>query len=364
MRIFSWVFIILLGFLCESCLEPVVIPVKRSHSRLVVDGMITNEAGPHQVTLKFSQPADAVAKDAMPVTGAQVRIIENDQDVISLTETEPGLYLTDSAWIPAIGNIYQLRIRTNEQEYYSVPQKMMDPGNIDDLYVRFEEDGFTFGTDGAIKQDAINVYINGSNQAGTPLRWRFVGRFHARTFPELRIIDSPGGPIPNPPPCSGYINYFNELVKVGECTCCECYPFDYLDRLSITETSFKPDHTHREVLVAKIPARPLRFINRYYIEVEQFSVSDEVHAFWRMLKKLHESAGSIFQPNSVKVRGNMRSANSEKEVFGVFAVSGVVKATLFVDSTVFPYRLVPEILTEECDHVFSNATYDKPSFWP
>lgn len=365
MRLFSWLIIIPLFFLTKSCLEPVPISGRDSNRRVVVDGMITNVAGPHHVTLKFSQRTDAAAKDAVPIKNAKVIVTENGHTVQILTEHEPGIYVSDSTWRAVIGNTYQLRIETNDgKEYVSSSQQLMDPGTIDNLYVRFERDGLAYGTDGSSTQDAVNVYVDASNLAGLPLRWQFSGRFHAKTYPELRILDLPSGPVPNPPPCSGYINDGGELVQVGECTCCDCYPFDVVQKLSITETSYTTGHHHREVLVARIPARPLRFINKYHVEVEQFSVSEEVYSFWRLVKHLQESGGNIFQPNSVKVRGNIRAVSTDEEVLGIFAVSGVTKASMFLDATVYPYLIQPEVLAEECDQVFSNATYDKPSYWP
>lgn len=363
-RHFSWIlFIIVLTV--DSCIDPVEVDLRSSAQKIVVDGLITNEAGPHKVILRYSQDADMRASQAMPLTGVEVEIYEEGELVQQLTEREPGVYYTDNTWRGAIGKSYVLRFVTPADKVYeSVPQQLMHPGYLDSLYVRFKYDGILLGSSGSDTQDAIEVLIDARNAPGGTghFRWKFTGMFHAKTYPELRILDLPSGPIPNPPPCSGYIYELGELVKVGECTCCDCWPFDFNNTISISQGQFT-NQLYEEVLITRVPATSLRFINLYRIEMEQFSLSEEVYTFWRLAKALQEASGNIFQPNAVKVRGNIRAVDSNEDVVGIFAVSGVTRKTLFVDSLAIPYRIFPDIRADECTAIFGGALTEKPPFW-
>jgi Domain of unknown function (DUF4249) len=364
-RYFSWIlFIIVLTV--DSCIDPVDVELKSSIRKIVVDGSITNEPGPHKVILRYSQNADAKSTQAIPLTKAEVDIYEDDQVVQRMTEREPGVYYTDNAWRGTIGKTYTLRFVTpSDKVYESVPQVLNHPGYLDSLYARFKYDGILIGSSGSDTQDAIEVFVDSRNVPGGTghFRWKFTGMFHARTYPELKILDLPGGAIPNPPPCSGYIYELGELVKVGECTCCDCWPFDFNNTISISQGQFT-NQLYKEVMITRVPATSLRFINRYYIEMEQFSLSEEVHTFWRLVKALQEASGNIFQPNAVKVRGNIRAVDSDEDVVGIFAVSGVTRKKLFLDSLAIPYRIFPDIRADECTIIFGGALKEKPSFWP
>ncbi len=356
------------SLLTDSCIEPIDITAIPLNPRIVVDALVTNDEGPYVVKLRYSQDTDAKSKDALPVSGANVSIIEDDQNVQILTEVTTGNYHTDSSWQAQIGKTYQLRFVTEAgKKYFSDPQRMTSPGTIDNIYVRFDPGGITFGDDGSLLQDAINVYIDARSASGSSghLRWKFNGLFAARTYPELKFIELLSGVrIPDPPECSGYINFLDELVQVGECTCCECWPFDFNTSLSISEGQFTQPNVFKERLITKIPATSLRFINKYRIEVEQLSMTEEAYRFWKLVKVLQESGGSLFQPNAVKISGNVYSEDSDEVVLGLFAVSGVTRKNIFVDPSVVPYQLLPDERREECVTVFPNAFLEKPSYWP
>ncbi|HEY0740243.1 MAG TPA: DUF4249 domain-containing protein [Chryseosolibacter sp.] len=357
--------VIIIVAVTDSCIDPVDLDIKSSARKIVVDGAMTNEEGPHTIRLMYSQNAGRKSTDQIPLVNAIVSIYQDDDLVQQLTEREPGIYYTDEDWRGTIGRTYTLKFSTPSGENYeSIPQALKHPGSQDSVYVRYHRDAILLNPEGTRRQDAIDVLIDARHAQGVPgpFRWKFTGMFHAATYPHLKVINTPAGSSPNPPECSGYINYFGELVRVGECTCCECWPVDFNNTISISEGQFT-NQVYKDVLVTRVPATPLRFINRYYIEIEQFSLSEEVYTFWRLVKALQEAPGNIFQPNAIKVRGNMRAINSDEEVAGIFSVSGVVRKTLFVDSSVFPQQIDPEVVAEECLAVFPSAVTEKPAFW-
>jgi hypothetical protein len=120
-----------------------------------------------------------------------------------------------------------------------------------------------------------------------------------------------------------------------------------------------------KVEVAKLPVTAFRFHDKYYIDVEQLSISDAVYEFWKLAAAQQKGLGSLFQPNSVKVRGNVVCVDDPgKEVLGVFSVSAVTRKTLFLNASQVPFDIEPlPIIGEECYDVLSNGTLEKPPFW-
>jgi hypothetical protein len=87
---------------------------------LVVEGKITNEAGPHEVRL--SRPVFEMNGNPEPVTGARVTIADNRRVVQSLEEDlrRPGVYLTEPGFTAAVNRGYQLRIEFRDRTYTAV----------------------------------------------------------------------------------------------------------------------------------------------------------------------------------------------------------------------------------------------------
>lgn len=82
---------------------------------LVVEGLVTSENKQHFVKLSRNRGV-VVSGEPAKVSGAQITISDNIQSY-SLTEIEPGLYLTDSTFAGQVGTTYHLKIEVNGKVY-------------------------------------------------------------------------------------------------------------------------------------------------------------------------------------------------------------------------------------------------------
>jgi hypothetical protein len=174
-----------------------------------------------------------------------------------------------------------------------------------------------------------------------------------------------GIPIPDPLPCSGYINAKDQLVQVDDCSCCDCWVYEYNSRARVSQNQFVSNNQFKNVGVTRIPVDNWRFYRKYYVEVEQLSVSENVFEFWKRLAGQQQGTGSVFQPNAVKIQGNMRSvSHPDVEVFGIFAASAIVRRSMFIHRSNIP-RLIapPDTITFDCRFSFDNADNERPLFW-
>lgn len=77
---------------------------------LVVEGKITNEAGPHEI--RITMPVYEMNGTPEPVSGAEVEINDGATiHVLSEDPGRPGIYLTTSGFVGELNHYYQLRIR-------------------------------------------------------------------------------------------------------------------------------------------------------------------------------------------------------------------------------------------------------------
>jgi hypothetical protein len=364
----------LLFILLEGCVDPLKIELLPGTQKLVVDGLITNEPGPYEVKLSYSTSIDNALKKAVGVTGAAVWIYDNANHSEKLIEVSPGVYQTNKNGIAGVvGREYYVKITTKAgREYRSQSQRLTSAGEISTVGFEFQLDGLPGNTTGEYT-DAVKILVDakGVEKELNLLRWRWTTIYKVRSFPELRVNFPPSSsvPVPFPEPCSGYVADPSEqprgIRQVSECTCCICWAYNYSPTALISHNRIIDGLEFKKVDLGKIPVGTQEFYDKYYLNVEQLSVSEEVYNFWTLAEKQEAANGNLFQPNSIKVRGNIKSMNDpDEEVLGIFGVSGITRKELYISPAVVPYTLPPlDTIKQNCSGVLQNPSVLKPSFW-
>ena len=361
-----------LFLLSDACIDPLVVKLPPHAASLVVDGLITDAPGPYQVKLFYANLDTATLKRPKFEGGATVWIIDDSGQSELLTEvdTAKGTYQTSTAGIRGqIGKSYYLKIVTKDQtEYQSKPQILSPAGEIDRLYVEYKRNAASV-LHGKKLVDAFSILVDAHGPPEGPnfFRWRWKGTYKGITFPMLRTIPNTWPPVPDPEVCSGYITDGVFIFKRRECTCCICWTNEIGSNAVVSDNSFFGDQAFSRVEVARLPITFQRFFEKYYIEVEQSSVSKEVYNFWKLAQAQQRGTNNLFQPNTVKVKGNMICVTDpDKELLGVFSVSAITKKTLFIKKEevllpIPPLDTIPYNCIESLQG--TGTTTKKPDFW-
>lgn len=345
-------------FIAWGCVEVYRIPELQHVPRLVVDGLITTEAGPHTVTLTLTQPLSNTYENRQFVSGAQIQVVTTD-DTLYLAEITPGKYETPTGWQAETGKSYTLHIELPDgRKYRSETQEIYPAGSIDALNTVFEFNSIN-SLDPALPQHSFGVFIDARAMPGTPglLRWRWKGIYKIESDPANKQSFDPDCMcmVPDPPPCA------------MDCSCCECWITDYGASAMVSNNQFVSDNTFRNRLVGRVTVDSWRFANKYYVEVEQLSLSPAVYSFWKRVEAQQQSVSNIFQPNVIRIRGNInRVDDPAEEVFGIIAFSDIVRRFRFIEKTEVPFILpLPPLIAEDCRLIFRNkpSTTEKPPFW-
>jgi hypothetical protein len=367
----------LLWLLADACVDRIDLPVISSEPVLVVDGLLTDRPGPHTVKLLLAFSARDTLRFPTYVRGATVTIEDDAGNVEPLPEDAAFMYNTSADFRGVVGRKYRLSIVTKEgNNYESAWEELFPSGELANISFEFRDDVINKDSPTA-PHDQFAISVNGKGVTDYPnlYRWRWKGTYEFRTYPELhkKLVPNPASPtgydeVPDPLPCSGFsFNPVTGVVSQGrECICCNCWATEYGTEGRVSKNESVMDMTFNDVFVTNITVDAWRFYQKYYIEIDQMSVSENVYQFWKLVEAQQSGAGNIFQPNVVRVKGNVTSLTDPGEtVLGIFSVSALSTKGIFIDR----YQDIPgvapnnEIRTVDCRTFRSDATNEKPPFW-
>lgn len=360
------VVVIVLFFLLGGCVEPYPVPTQKITPKLVVDGLITDEPGPHTVTLVMSATLTDDPFNFSYVGGAQLTIRDDLGTIIQLLESTPGIYkTTPGTWHATLGRSYSLKIvLTDGRAYESETQLLYPAGEIIHLTPQFMENSINHN-DPAKPQDSFGMYMDAAGVDKSPnlYRWRWIGIYEVLSFPELhqKVISTPfGGTLAaDPLPCSAV------FAPDGLCTCCSCWVSEYSSVAKVSNNQFVSDNQFNSVFLDKIPVDRRRFYKKYHFEVQQVSLSESVYSFWKLVSAQQSGANNIFQPNAIKIRGNVNSTtNANEEVFGVVAFSSITRKSVELTQFDVPAKVqYIDSVKNDCRTLEKYSSNIKPPFW-
>ena len=157
-------------FLFSSCQKTVKLDLNTIPPQIVIEGEVTNAAGPYAVTI--GQSVNFYADNTFPaVSGAVVKISDNLGITDSLTETSPGTYSTHILQGKP-GNTYTLSVSALNQQYSST-STMPAPVALDSI---------TFGHTTRFKKDKVDAIANFQDPAGIKNYYQFIEHINGHLF--------------------------------------------------------------------------------------------------------------------------------------------------------------------------------------
>lgn len=362
-RFLFWILVIF-----SACVDPLQISIPDEDRRIVVDGLITNEPGPYHVKLFYTNKISTSRLQPFESVSGALVIIKNDLgQVFTLTEVSAGMYESDPDELTGeIGRSYHVVIQTpDEKVYESIPQLLTNPGEITDVDLIFTPASLPGFSESILDALEISIDSKGVSGGNNLFRWRWKTIHKVRSYPELETRSTPGGEIPNPEPCSGHVRRGMGTEQVGECTCCFCWSYDYSEQARVSKNQFVNANTFLNESIGLIPVTSMHFFDKYHLEVQQLSLSEEAYDFWDLVEKQQNGNADLFQPNAIKIRGNIyRVGDPNEEALGFFGVSGVASKSMYISEEEVPYTFGDiEIIRYSCLAYFTNATNQQPVFW-
>jgi hypothetical protein len=153
-----------------SCKKTVVLDLNNAAPQIVIQGEVTDSAGPY--TISINQSTNFYADNIFPaVEGAVVKINDNNGVVDSLTETSPGVYSTHVLQgVP--GNTYTLSVFAHNINYTATSTMPM-PVALDSV---------DFKTTSGFGQKRISAVVNFQDPAGIKNYYQFIEYINGKQF--------------------------------------------------------------------------------------------------------------------------------------------------------------------------------------
>ena len=303
---------LLLFFLMMACIDPFDPVDLASPNMLVVEGVLSSQLKKHQIYI--SRTTAINDRRVEHEQGATVTISDDEGEVISLTESSPGIYETPE-FAAESGRSYTLHIVTaDDSEYASRAELFVDGPEISDVYAKYIDN-----PNGEGKGVQVSLDTEDPTNQSHFYRWNYV---------ETYQVIAPFG--------SNYVWTGGTNLEWRYDRIDTCYVTDTLRNILLMNT----EHLEQ----TKISKLPIRYIDefdnifrrRYSILVQQYSLSAEAYRYWDNLRITSEQQGSLSDRQPGSLAGNMFSvSNPDEIVIGYFEAGQVSEKRIFFSAITF-----------------------------
>jgi hypothetical protein len=290
----------------------------------VVEGLITDQPGSHTVKISRSIPLGGEA-EFEPVTNCNVWISDDYNNNYQLTEATMGTYLTCQDFRGEAGRKYSLNVEIMKKRtipritwvvvhtLISLPVEMYPVPDIDSLYYEkvelMTQDGFRFPGQGC------HVYLNTSDPGAACKYYRW-------DYTETWKVLAP--------------NYQRSINRL-------CWNIKESEDINVKAVSSLNENRIERLPVKFITNESDRLLERYRIEVNQYSIGEDEYIFWSNLEKIMEQSGSLYDRIPAPVSGNMYCKDDPGlQILGYFSASSKRSKSIYIDDyfrgLVDPYR--------------------------
>lgn len=308
--------IVFLIFLYSSCIRSFAPDVERYTDLLVVDGGISDAPGPYMIKLSRSTRLQEKPK-YIPYSKCNISIEDDIGNLVSLFESEPGTYKTDSlAMRGVIGRKYKLHVATPEGDVYeSAEELLLKPAFIQSVYYEFQHKSDPELFHG---RDGLQFYVDADvpEMPGSFLMWKLQCTYKFRT--DLLIFQY-------------YTNGRRYRVK-NEDTLKFCYRTKDIADLFIFDLKQSSKSEIKKVLLHYEDNYTKALSIRYSLKVSQFTINQSAYNYWNTIKELREKQGELYTVQPYLIKNNLvNKTNSLKPALGYFTVAGISEMRIFVD---------------------------------
>lgn len=298
--------------LISGCLEPFNADVPDEDlNLLVVEGYINAGSGVTRIALSRISPLSQ-GDEILHERNAEVRIESEDNESYLLTETDAGIYLSDTLELPT-DKQYQLLIKcSNGKEYASELQSVKITPPIDSLHWEW--------------RDQLYIYANShDNQSVTHYyTWTYYEDWLIKSQYESLIFYNSGS------------NSIEARFPAAALKLFHCWKKATSGELILASSrSLATDAI--KYPVASIPNSSEKLQEEYGIFVNQRTMTEEEYNYLMLIKKNSQQTGSFFDPMPSQLFGNIHQVNDPKEtVIGYIGSYTTERNHLFISKSDVP----------------------------
>ena len=329
-----------------ACVEEVQLPPRSVASRLVVEGLITNEPPPYSIKLTYTGVYNSLlyGQQEIPVNGAAVsitevgggRTVQLQQDPIT-----PFFYWQrDPSFVGTVGKSYQLTVELADgTRYVSEPEPLAEVPPIDRIYAEYHPRP----NDDFFSPDRYDVLLDTQDPDTPGNYYRWSGY--------------------------GYVPRFSTGEPRGFAGVCCQYCF-YPIYGSGSDVQSDALINGKAISRRPVHSSPIYYPGQHFIEIRQYSISKNAYQFWTRFEEQRKRTGSLFDPLPASIEGNVRNASDSTQLaLGYFGASAVSTRRMIIPGdTLSVGRIEIKYGTEfvkegNCQRVYSQGQLLAPENW-
>lgn len=305
-KVTLWGAIVLFFSMINACQYPVSpTSLPESQRFLVIDAELTEDYGKVKVTYTledvtpqggylFPDPPQAVAY-VLDSHGNRTDFATNG----SVNYSFKGI----------VGETYKLYVVADGQSYESSAETMPACPELDSVTPLYTRESFR--DPGDLNYDGFDVYAQLTDAAGQEHYYQWDWRHYRRVF-GCAIVSENGQDVQVP------------------CTPYDCWGIDFNTRIIVQSDKLRDGQpiAHR---VVRVPfAQPP---NKYYLRVEQRSITPSVFSYLKSLETQTQNSGSLFDiPAQTQFNPNVQNVdNPSEKILGVFSVFSSRYKIIYID---------------------------------
>jgi hypothetical protein len=291
--------------LFDGCVEPFEIKNVAFANTLVIEGLLSTQLKHHRIYVSRSSAIDD--RKFIPEPQAEVWIESKEGELISLSESDPGVYETPVLAGEA-GHAYTLFVTTMDGRKYASREVILQNGpEISSVTANY-----LTGTDQA---DGIRIAVNTEDPSGDTryYRWNYIETYQVQA------------PFP-----SSYIWLGGNDVVFRTHGIDTCWVTDSLKTILIKNTAGLEQNKVAEFPLRFIPGYSHIMLYKYSILVQQYTLSEQSYGYWDNLRIMNQNQGSLADVQPGTLPGNVFSLTDEREtVLGYFEACHVSEKRVF-----------------------------------
>lgn len=314
--IFFLIKAILLLIILPGCRE-IYEPETQTRDRLlVIEGLITDQPGPHLVKLSYSSDfGESFRRET--IGGATVTIQSEDGEIIQLQEDQKGYYYTPETFTAESNKTYKLNIITAEGKEYESRDQILTP-SINPVEYTISADTRIFFERSNVSNTITQVDVEGFN---------LLANINHPDFNPLIRVHS--------------VMLADYIVITGLTSYDHCWIIkslrDYLEQ-NIFENAAPNIAQNRPVAFIPSFANDMKYIGfpnyngsggtsyggKRIVFNYIYSINNETYDYYDQINTQLSDEGRFFDPVEAQLPGNIRNVNEPEEpVLGFFEVSSV-----------------------------------------
>ncbi len=326
----------LLLVLLWGCVDPVDLPIRQTERRLVVEGLVTDEAPPYIIKLTYSGNLNRslLIPDELAINGAVATLEDNlgNQATLEQDPLNPAFYwMRDARLQGVIGRAYTLRVQLPDgSRYVSRPEVLAPVPPIEELYAEYHESDPNLL---AFNSFLVRIDTRDPPEAGNFYRWQAMSY-----MPVWGGSNDPQG-------------FYNRSLSAGQGAYAPFYG-------PLTNVISDQLINGNRLVGQLVLNAPLVALGTQYVEVRQYSLSRAAYQYWVLYQEQLSRTGTIFDPQPASIEGNVRAeADTNKLALGYFGASAVSRRRMIIETDTINYA---RFVSRFGPLLFSNANPEVP----